>query len=149
MNVELTSVTVQRVPLLEQLLAAVSIDQILRTMSGSGLEFAKLDGTLRLEGSEIFADRIAAHGGSLGITTRGSVDLASREVTLQGVVVPLFRASQLIGKIPLLRDFLLTGEGEGILSVPYSISGSFEDLHFDVQKGAVLKPGVLSDILGE
>jgi hypothetical protein len=149
MKIELTSVTMQKAPLVGQLLAALSIEQLRKTMSKSGLEIANLDGTLLLESGVVTIEAIGAHGGSLGLTTGGKVDFIDNNLDLQGIVVPLFRVSHLIGKIPLLKHYLLTDEGEGILSIPYTITGPFHDLQIDVKKGAVLKPGILTDIFGE
>src|SRR3546814_21142418 len=67
------------------------------------------------------------YGASLGLTAKGNIDFDRDAIDLTGVVVPAYSINNFLSKIPLLGTILTGGEGEGLISVVYTVDGPTDD----------------------
>ena len=146
-SLKLDNFIVQDLPLATQVLNLASLDQPLNLLEGDGLVFDVLYGELTLSGKKLSIDKSRAHGGSLGTTIIGNIDYGQRTLNLQGSVIPLYRLSNVLGKIPLLNKILLGDDGKGIVELDYKVSGSMEKPQVEVHPGSVLTQGALRDVV--
>jgi len=138
--------TVMDVPLIAQMLNVASLDHPLETLKTQGLAFDSLYGELMLSGQKLSTDLLRVHGGTLGATIRGNMDFDQGTLDLQGGVIPLYRISNVLEKIPLLKHVLLGDDGQGILALDYTLKGSMGEPAITVLPGLLLTPGALRHI---
>src|SRR5262249_44171414 len=50
--------------------------------------------------------QLRTHGGALGLTVAGSIDLHASSVDLKGTIIPLYKVNTVVGKIPIVGDRL-------------------------------------------
>jgi AsmA-like protein len=100
---ELMGFRVRNVPAVPQLLQAMTLYSLVQLVQeGSGLAFDRLVAPYHLIGSRFELIDARAFSASLGVTAKGTLDLARERVDLQGTVVPAYFSSSLLGKIPLV-----------------------------------------------
>jgi hypothetical protein len=86
------------------------------------------------------------NGKSIGLTTAGTLDLATDTARLHGVVVPGFALNNFLSNVPLLGTLLTGGKDEGVFAISYKLEGPFDDLKSDVNMMSAVTPGVLRDL---
>lgn len=97
------------------------------------------------------ADRIELKNGhtsgkSIGLTTAGTIDLASDRASLRGIVVPGFALNNVLSNVPLLGPLLTGGKDGGVFAVAYRLEGPLGDLRTDVNMMSAMTPGALREI---
>ncbi|MEE8504795.1 MAG: AsmA-like C-terminal domain-containing protein [Kiloniellales bacterium] len=130
-------------PALAQLLTVASLTGIVDLLNGEGIRFDRLVGKFTLLDGKLETDLIRAYGSALGLTAKGQIDFDDSTVDLRGTAVPAYAVNRILGKIPLLGPILTGGEGEGLLAVTYTMSGSIEDPKVKVNPLSALAPGFL------
>lgn len=130
-------------PVLARLLTIASLSGLGNLLTGEGIAFQRLTGSVTWSEGRLSSDLLRAYGPSLGITARGHLDLEGETSEVRGTLVPAYSINRVLGAIPLLGFLLTGGEGEGVLGVTYVLSGSLEDPQFSVNPLSVLTPGFL------
>lgn len=146
-NFKLNNFTVKDAPAISSVLNLASLSQIISTLRQTGLAFNSGTGDLQLDGSRLSTQQIRMNGGSLGVTTSGWVDLKQKQLELKGVVIPLNKLNNIVGKIPLLGQVVVGKDGNGIMAVDYTVSGALDEPKASIQKEA-LTPRMLEKTLG-
>jgi hypothetical protein len=115
---------------------------------GDGVTFDRLWGDLRLENSTVSSSSLRAVGGSLGLTAKGRVDVESGNLAISGLVVPAYELNEILGQIPLIGEFLIGAEGEGLVAVSYQVGGTLGEPEVSVNAASALAPGILRRVFG-
>jgi len=142
-SLKLDSFTVMDAPLLAQVLNVASLSHPLETMKSRGLVFDSFYGELLLSGQQLSSNLLRAHGGILGATIKGDMDLAQGTLDIQGAVIPLYQLSNILGKIPLLNNVFARDDGKGLFALDYNVTGSISKPEVKVSPGSVLTPKAL------
>lgn len=146
-ELELRQYTLVDAPLLGRIVAGASLGGLGGMLSeDNGITFERGVGELVLEQGVLSTDLLRAYGPALGITARGTLDTEANAIDLQGTLVPAYAINQVLGAIPILGPLLTGGEGEGVLGVTYSVSGSLDDPDVNVNPLSALAPGFLRGI---
>ena len=145
-DVRIDDITLTRAPILAQLLSLASLTGLGDTLSGQGLNFEKVRGEFAYRDGVVSLRDTRASGPALGLTVEGEVGLGARELDLNGVLVPAYRANSLLGGVPLIGDLLVGDKGEGIVSLGYTVGGPYTAAQVAVNPVSVLTPGVLRDV---
>ena len=61
-------------------------------------------------------------------------------------MIPFDKISGFVGKIPVLKHVLTSGDGQGIIALDYTVTGNLEKPEVKVNPGSLLTPGALRDI---
>ena len=91
-------------------------------------------------------DRVRLSGSQLGLTADGRLDLGREQIDLSGTIVPIYGLNWVIGKIPVLGDFLRGSEGEGAFALTYTVSGDPDEPTILVNPLSVLAPGMIREL---
>lgn len=134
--------TVQDAPALARILAAASFGGLQQLLDGDGLTFTRLTGECTLAGPLLTIAELHTHGGALGLTVEGTIDVATNHLQLKGTVIPLQGVNTLLGKIPLV-NLLVGGKNQGLVAVNYRLQGPMGDPEVTVNPAAALTPGFL------
>ena len=146
-TVKLDEFRIVDAPIAAQVLSFGSLRQALNTLKSEGLIINSFYGDLSLAGNTLSSKLLRAHGGTVGATIKGEITLDPPSLDLSGSVIPLDKISNLLGKVPVLKDVLVADKGQGgIIAVDYAVKGSFDKPDVSVNPGSLLTPGALRDI---
>ena len=144
-SLQLDKFTVMQVPVIAQVLSFASLDQVLKTMQSEGLAIGSFYGELVYSDERLSSDLLRAHGGMIGATIAGSMDLDKRILDLRGGLIPFSGINRALEKIPLVNRVMGKDE-QGIVSLDYSIIGTIDKPEVSVNPGSLLTPGALRNI---
>ncbi|MFV0491924.1 MAG: DUF3971 domain-containing protein [Pseudorhodobacter sp.] len=137
-SLKMTNISIRNMPVLAEILSAVSIVGLLEQMGGSGLLFSEADATFRLTPDAIRITSGAAMGASMGVSLDGIYYNNGGRLNMQGVISPIYLLNG-IGSI-------LTRRGEGLFGFNYSVTGTTKDPDVSVNPLSILTPGMFRDI---
>lgn len=135
--------TIKKAPVLAKILALASFTGPLDLMQGNGITFSKLNAPFTLQDDVITVSKAKAFGGSIGITSEGTVTFPKQELDMKGTVVPAYALNNIVGKIPLVGNILTGGDGGGVFAFNYNVKGSNKDPNVSVNPLSILAPGFL------
>ncbi len=144
---KLSYFTVKEAPTISSVLNLASLSQIVSTLSQTGLAFRSASGDLQLDGSRLSTQQTRMNGGSLGVTASGWVELKQKQLQLKGVVIPLSKLNNIVGKIPLLGQVVVGKDGNGIMAVDYTVTGTLSEPEASIRKES-LTSSMLEQTLG-
>lgn len=142
-QVEGTDFRLMRAPVLANILLIASLSGIVDALDGEGISFSRLTGDIAFDKGVLTTSLMKFYGGSLGITTKGSVDFGADVIDLEGSIVPAYAVNQVLGEIPIIGWILTGGEGGGLLAVSYRVSGPVGQPEISVNPLSALTPGFL------
>jgi hypothetical protein len=133
-------------PVMAKLLSVASFTSIASLLSGEGIPFTRLTGDFTAQDGKVTVKQGRAYGGALGINASGTVDLGQSTLDLEGTLVPAYMLNSILGNIPLIGNFLLGGEGQGLFAVAFRASGPLDDPAISVNPLSALAPGMLRNL---
>lgn len=131
-------VRLMQMPLLADLLNAVSIVGLLDQLSFDGIRFTEVEGEFYFTETEFILTRASATGPSIGLSLDGRYNFENDYLDLQGVLTPIYLLNG-IGE-------LLTRKGEGVIGFNYTVTGSTESPQISVNPLSALTPSILREI---
>lgn len=135
---KITDIKLQRMPILAELLNAISIVGLLDQLSGPGVLMNEIDATFRLTNDQIIVSSASALGPSMGITLDGYYGLESGRFDMQGVFSPLYLVNG-IGSI-------LTRKGEGFIGFSFKLQGTADRPRFIINPLSAITPSLFRDL---
>jgi hypothetical protein len=120
-----------------------SLTGLLNTLRSDGLVFTHLLSDFTVTDRVVTMRQLRAHGGALGFTVAGSIDLDASSVDLKGTIIPLYGVNTVVGKIPIVGDLLLGGKGQGLVAMAAHVTGRLPDPQVRVNPASVVTPGFL------
>jgi hypothetical protein len=131
-------------PGLAKLFSLASLQGIGDLLTGAkGIGFTRLSAFYTYADKTIRIRKGRANGSEVGITAKGTIDLANDAVKMRGTLVPAFTLNSLLGNIPLIGPLFVGEEGSGMFAAVYEVNGPIDDLKMDVNPLAALTPGFL------
>lgn len=131
-------------PVLAKLFSLASLRGIGDLLSGEkGIGFSRLSAFYTYADQTIRISKGRANGSEVGITARGTIDLANDAVKMRGTLVPAYTLNSLLGNIPLIGPLFVGEEGSGMFAAVYKAEGPVDDPRLEVNALAVLTPGFL------
>lgn len=138
---------VRQAPLLTKILSLTSPTGIVDALLGKGIGFDSFASALTFENGTIRIKNARAIGSGLGLTAEeASLQLGSTEMQLKGTVIPAYMLNSVIGKIPLIGDWLMGGKDQGLIATRFSIGGTYENPDVSVNPLSILTPGFLRGV---
>jgi hypothetical protein len=141
------SFQVVRAPAMGRLLSSIgSLRGLGEALNGEGISFDGLEAPLTIVDGKLYVAESRAAGPSLGITAKGSIQLADGTVDLDGVVVPIYGINSILSGVPVLGQLLASRRGEGIFAMTYSMNGPSDLPRVSVNPLSAIAPGILRRI---
>lgn len=137
---------VVRANVLAKLLSVGSLTGIGDLLRGEGIRFERFSAPFQLADGIMAFKEARAWGPAIGLTADGKVSLNTNEAALAGAVVPAYTANSVLGRLPIIGNLIVGGEGGGIFAFSYSITGKLDDPNVSVNPLSVLTPGFLRNI---
>jgi hypothetical protein len=142
-NVEINDFRVVHAPFLARALQAMTLYGVVGMLQGPGLGFTRLEAPFRLQSDVLEILESRAFSASLGMTAKGKLDLARRQLDIQGTIVPAYFFNSLLGNIPLIGRLFSPERGSGLFAATYTARGPLDDPTVSVNPLAALTPGFL------
>jgi len=133
-------------PILPRLLTLASLTGIANTLGGEGIAMKRLKLPFALDGGVLTLDGGRMSGSQLGLTMDGRIHLDEERFDLRGTIVPIYTLNWVIGKIPVIGDFLTGREGEGAFAFTFQVEGDFDDPDVSVNPLSILAPGFIREL---
>lgn len=140
---QITNGRMKDAPFLTQILSLASLRGLTDTLSGEGVLFSRIEVPMKVSSGRYVVTGAKAQGPALGLTASGFVDMGSREIEIDGVLVPSFGVNSALGGIPIIGDLVVGRDGEGVFSLTYSVRGTLEKANVAVNPLSALAPGVI------
>ncbi len=138
---------VVRAPAMGRLLSSIgSLRGLGETLNGEGISFNGLEAPITIVDGKVYVAESRAAGPSLGITAKGSIQLADGIVDLDGVVVPIYGLNSVLGGLPVLGQLFTSRRGEGLFAMTYSMNGPSNLPRVTVNPLSAIAPGILRRI---
>ncbi len=146
-TLKIAEINIIEAPLLARLLSLASFSGITDFLGGKGLKFNEGYADFEKNQGMIIINKAGMSSTSLGITAKGILNTAKKEINLEGVIVPAYIFNQLLSYIPIIGQILSGGDAEkGIFSMSYGIKGPTKDPKVSVNPLSVLAPGLLKNM---
>ncbi|PSL20609.1 DUF3971 domain-containing protein [Shimia abyssi] len=137
-ELKMANVKVQNVPLIAELLNAISVIGLIEQLDGPGLLFTDVYSRFRLTPEKLIIGEGSAIGPSLGVSADGTYTFAGKLFDFQGAVSPIY-AVNIIGRAVSKR-------GEGLIGFNYTMKGTSDDPYISVNPLSALTPGFFREI---
>lgn len=111
----------------------------------NGMRFDEFFVPFTVENGVIDINEAKANGPSLGFTIEGQVNQRTKELNLNGLIVPAYSLNSLLGRIPLIGG-LLGGRNGGLFALSYRIEGETTNPDFSFNPLSAIAPGFLRKI---
>jgi hypothetical protein len=142
-SAELLDFRIRNAPSIGRILQGMSLYGLVQLAQGPGLGFTRMVVPFRLSQEVLTLEDARAYSASLGITAKGSIDLARSTANMEGTVVPAYFFNSLLGRVPLLGRLFAPEQGGGVFAATYSVKGPLDDPTVSVNPLAALTPGFL------
>ncbi|WP_157879164.1 AsmA-like C-terminal domain-containing protein [Pararhodospirillum photometricum] len=147
-RIDMTDFRLTQAPVLARLLSVAGLTGILDALAGPGIGFSVLRAPFVYKDPDLVLKDARAYGMALGLSARGTINLETDTLALEGTLAPAYAINRLVGQIPLVGQALVGGEGEGLIGVTYSVNGTLDDPRVGVNPLSALTPGFLRGIFG-
>jgi hypothetical protein len=130
--------SVHQMPVLAELLSAISGIGLLQKLTGDGIPFDVVEADFTLTPTYIQIDRASAVGPSMGVAAEGAYTLGSGAMNIRGTIAPIYFVNgvgQLFGR-----------KGGGLFSFNFKIKGTTEDPQVQVNPLSILTPGLFKEM---
>ena len=134
----MSNIRVKGMPIMAELINAISVVGLLQQMDGNGLSFNTVDATFRITPDRVIVSQSSAVGPSLGVSLDGIYGLGSNGLDFQGVISPLYLLNG-IGSI-------FTRRGEGLIGFNFNMRGTPRAPDVSVNPFSVLTPAMFREI---
>ena len=145
-TVTLTDFTVVDQPFFARLFSSGTLDGPLRLLQGEGIAFTRLEAPFSARGKMLTFREGRASGNALGVSFQGTLDRESERLDINGSLVPVFGLNAMLGELPLVGDFLVSKEGEGIIGLTYQARGDLDEPAVVVNPLSMITPGIFRRI---
>jgi uncharacterized protein YhdP len=145
-QLEMSSFRLLHTPFAVRFLSVAALTGLVDALTGEGFLFAGATAKFTKTRGRIDVADFHSAGPSIGLTSKGSIDMDANAIDLKGALVPAYAFNSILGNIPIIGDFLQGGKGEGLFSATYSISGALSEPKIDVNGWSALAPGFLRNM---
>lgn len=139
--------TLARAPILAKVLEFMSLTGILSALGESGLNFDRLEGDFSYLDGNLTIKEGRAYGASLGITAKGTTNIDTGDIALEGTVATMYGISRLFENIPILN--IIIGGKEGLFGANFRIDGTVPEPEVSVNPLSALAPGFIRTLFNQ
>lgn len=140
---EISDFRIRNAPSIGRILQGMSLYGLVELAQGPGLGFNRMVAPFSMAREVLTLYDARAYSASLGITAKGSIDLANSTTNMEGTVIPAYFFNSLLGRVPLLGRLFAPEQGGGLFAATYSVRGRLDDPSVSVNPLAALTPGFL------
>jgi AsmA-like C-terminal region/Protein of unknown function len=133
-------------PVLAKILSLSSFSSIASLLDGEGVPFAELSADLALTDGTMLINHGRAFGDAIGLVAEGQYDFNSKQIALNGTLVPAYFLNGILGDLPVVGKLLAGGAGEGLFGANFKVGGAVSEPKITTNPLSILAPGPLRDL---
>jgi len=122
------------------------VEEAAKAVQQGGLRFRSVIVPFTYRDAVIGIDDAIARSPMLAVKLDGTVNEETEALDLSGVISPAYALTGALDEVPVLSQLLSGGEGEGILAMTFTVTGSLDDPAFAVNPLSLLTPGFLRNL---
>jgi hypothetical protein len=145
-RMKMTSFRLLHTPFAVRFLSVAALTGLVDALTGEGFLFAGASAKFSKTRGKIDVSEFRSAGPSIGLTSKGSIDMDANTIDLKGALVPAYALNSILGNIPVIGEWLQGGKGEGLFSATYSVSGDLSEPKIDVNGWSALAPGFIRNL---
>jgi uncharacterized protein YhdP len=145
-QMKISSFRLVHTPFAVRFLSVAALTGLVDALTGEGFLFAGASAKFSKTRGKVDVSDFRTAGPSIGLTSKGSIDMDANKIDLKGALVPAYALNSILGNIPIIGEFLQGGKGEGLFSATYSISGDLNEPKIDVNGWSALAPGFIRNL---
>ena len=145
-KIELTKFRIVEAPRALRAFSVLSLAGLYSLVEGDGTAFQRGEAILEARGPVVKIVSMKASGEAVGVTMLGIYDRATKKVDVSGNLVPVHQISELLGKVPLLGDFIAGIDKSGIFVSQFTVTGTSDNMITTVNPVSSIAPGLLRDL---
>jgi uncharacterized protein YhdP len=145
-HMKMTSFRLLHTPFAVRFLSVATLTGLVDSLTGEGFLFAGASAKFSKTRGKVDVSDFRSAGPSIGLTSRGTIDMDANTIDLKGALVPAYALNSILGNIPIIGEFLQGGKGEGLFSATYEISGDLSEPKIDVNGWSALAPGFIRNL---
>ena len=145
-QMKMTSFRLLHTPFAVRFLSVATLTGLVDSLTGEGFLFAGASAKFNKTRGKVDVTDFRTAGPSIGLTSKGSIDMDANTIDLKGALVPAYAFNSILGNIPIIGEWLQGGKGEGLFSATYSISGDLSEPKIDVNGWSALAPGFIRNL---
>ena len=145
-KIELAKFRIVEAPRALRAFSVLSLAGLYSLVEGDGTAFRRGEAVLETRGPTVKIVSMKASGEAVGVTMLGVYDRATKRVDVSGNLVPVNQISKLLGKVPLLGDFIAGMDKSGIFVSQFTVTGTSDDMKTAVNPVSSIAPGLLRDL---
>lgn len=141
----------QKAPLFAKLISLVSVTTgsgLISLMQNKGIFFQDMHCTFKMHDSILDVTRCLQKGPVMEIDINGKLDLARKQMNIQGVLTPANIVNSAADSIPIIGDLLTGGKDSHFISSNFTVKGSFDSPSVWANPLSIVTPGLLKKIFG-
>ena len=143
-NIKLDDFVLIDTPVSLKLLSLPSISGLVSIAEGEpGVRFGY--GEIKYTETEDLYSNIEAFAvsDSLGLVMDGNIDRNKKTIDMKGEISPMHLVNAIIQKLPIIGNILVGGEGEGMFSIDFTLTGDQDDPEVDSVPLSIIKPRII------
>jgi hypothetical protein len=145
-QMKMTSFRLLHTPFAVRFLSVATLTGLVDSLTGEGFLFAGASAKFSKTRGRVDVTDFRSAGPSIGLTSRGTIDMDANTIDLKGALVPAYALNSILGNIPIIGEFLQGGKGEGLFSATYDISGDLNEPKINVNGWSALAPGFIRNL---
>ncbi|WP_395021209.1 AsmA-like C-terminal domain-containing protein [Dongia sp.] len=145
-QLRMTSFRLLHTPFAARFLSVATLTGLVDALTGEGFLFAGASAKFTKTRGRVDVSEFRTAGPSIGLTSKGSIDMDANTIDLGGALVPAYALNSILGNIPIIGEWLQGGKGEGLFSATYSVSGDLNEPKIDVNGWSALAPGFIRNL---
>jgi hypothetical protein len=145
-QMRMTSFRLLHTPFAVRFLSVATLTGLVDSLTGEGFLFAGASAKFAKTRGKVEVSDFRSAGPSIGLTSKGTIDMDANRIDLKGALVPAYALNSILGNIPVIGEFLQGGEGEGMFSATYAISGDLSEPKIAVNGWSALAPGFIRNL---
>ncbi len=130
-------------PVMSKLLQAATLYGVADLLSGPGIGITRMIVPFSYRNQQLTVIDGRVFSSSIGMTSKGVVDLSANRLALTGTIVPAYVLNSALGRIPVVGKLFSPEVGGGLFAARYSVDGPFADPSISVNPLSMLTPGFL------
>ena len=136
---------IHNTPVLTKLLTVASFSGMIDLLKGDGLVFSHFDAPFTYRHKTLTINEARMFGNVLGLTADGTINRLTSSIDIKGIISPAYGLNSLMGKIPLVGQFLAGKDGT-IFALDYDISGTFDEPDINIHPLSILSPNAVKEL---
>jgi uncharacterized protein YhdP len=145
-QMKMTSFRLVHTPFAVRFLSVAALTGLVDALTGEGFLFAGASAKFAKTRGKVDVSDFRTAGPSIGLTSKGSIDMDANTIDLKGALVPAYALNSILGNIPIIGEWIQGGKGEGLFSATYSIEGDLNEPKIDVNGWSALAPGFIRNL---